>query len=91
MIGILYIGMSVHTTKNTLCTCTMEMQKAFGRMQVEPDYKNILKYIEKMEEAWGDDIEIVCGSRAVFPTKLPLAFSLPLVLSCSWKTPIKSQ
>ena len=64
MTSILYIGMDVHTTNYTLCSYTLETQQPFGRMQVEPDYKQILKYIGKMKEAWGDDIEIVCGYEA---------------------------
>ena len=61
MTSILYIGMDVHTTNYTLCIYTLETQQSFGRVQVEPDYKQVLKYIEKMKEAWGDDIEIVCS------------------------------
>ena len=64
MASILYIGMDVHTTNYTLCSYTMETQQPFGRMQVEPDYKQILKYIQAMKEAWGDDIGIVCGYEA---------------------------
>ena len=64
MTSILYIGMDVHTTNYTLCSYTMETQRPFGRMQVEPEYKQILKYIQKMKEAWGNDIEIVCGYEA---------------------------
>ena len=64
MTSILYIGMDVHTTNYTLCSYSMETQRAFGRMQVEPDYKRILQYIQEMKKAWGDDIEIVCGYEA---------------------------
>ena len=45
MTSILYIGMDVHTTNYTLCSYSLETQQPFGRMQVEPDYKQILKYI----------------------------------------------
>ena len=51
MRSILYIGMDVHTTNYTLCSYSMETQQPFGRMQVEPDYKQVIKYIQKLKEA----------------------------------------
>ena len=84
MTSILYIGMDVHTTNYTLCSYSLETQQPFGRMQVEPDYKQILKYIEKMKEAWGDDIEIVCGYEAGLPGLFTVCW---LPSRATWKKP----
>lgn len=50
---ILKIGMDVHSTNYTLCA----MEPVFGAddriyatIQVSPDYKNILLFIEKMKQ-----------------------------------------
>jgi transposase len=42
----------------------MEHRQAFGRTQIEPDYKRILQYIGEMKKVWGEDTEIVCGYEA---------------------------
>ena len=44
MSTITYIGMDVHTTNYTLCCYTIEEDKAFAVVQVEPRYTEILKY-----------------------------------------------
>ena len=64
MASILYIGMDVHTTNYTLCSYSMEHQQGFGRVQIEPDYKRILQYLEEMKKVWGEDTEFVCGYEA---------------------------
>ena len=43
MTSILYIGMDVHTTNYTLCSYTLETQQSFGRVQVEPDYRDMIR------------------------------------------------
>ena len=50
MSTITYIGMDVHTTNYTLCCYTIEEDKAFAVVQVEPKYTEILKYIEKIKK-----------------------------------------
>ena len=64
MTSILYIGMDVHTTNYTLCAYCMENRQAFGRIQIEPDYKRILQYIEEMKKVRGKNTKIVCGYEA---------------------------
>lgn len=45
MTSIIYVGMDVHTTNYTLCCYSMEDDRFFAEVQVEPDAKNILKYL----------------------------------------------
>ncbi len=42
----------------------MENRQAFGRIQIEPDYKRILQYIEEMKKARGKGTRIICGCEA---------------------------
>ena len=43
MTSIIYVGMDVHTTNYTLCCYSMEDDRFFAEVQVEPDAKNMLK------------------------------------------------
>ena len=67
MTSILYIGMDVHTSNYTLCSYSMAHQQSFGRVQIEPDYKRILQYLEELKKVWGEDTEFVCGYEAGCP------------------------
>ena len=40
MTSIIYVGMDVHTTNYTLCCYSMEDDRFFAEVQVEPDAKN---------------------------------------------------
>ena len=42
MTSIIYVGMDVHTTNYTLCCYSMEDDRFFAEVQVEPDAKNTL-------------------------------------------------
>lgn len=64
MNSIIYVGMDVHTTNYTLSCYTIENEKNFATVQMEPDYKNILKYLEKIQKNYGSPCEFVCGYEA---------------------------
>lgn len=64
MISIIYVGMDVHTTNYTLCCYSMEDDRFFAEVQVEPDAKNILKYLARIEKQQSRDCRIVCGYEA---------------------------
>lgn len=64
MKSIIYVGMDVHTTNYTLSCYTVENDMSFATVQVEPDYKNILKYLEQVRKNYGDPCEFLCGYEA---------------------------
>ena len=64
---IIKIGMDVHSTNYTLCAMEPTVgaeDRVFGEIQVAPDYKEILLFIEslKMKLGFLDDYSIECGS-----------------------------
>ena len=66
---ILRIGMDVHSTNYTLCAMEPvigEDDRIFANIQVTPDYKNILMFIENLKMKLGLDAEydIQCGYEA---------------------------
>ena len=66
---ILRIGMDVHSTNYTLCAMEPvigEEDRIFANIQVTPDYKNILMFIEnlKMKLGLSDEYDILCGYEA---------------------------
>ena len=66
---ILKIGMDVHSTNYTLCAMEPTIgaeDRVFGEVQVAPDYKEILLFIEslKMKLGFLDDYSIECGYEA---------------------------
>ena len=64
MKSIIYVGMDVHSTNYTLSCYTVENDMSFATTQVEPDYKNIVKYLEKIQENYGGPCEFLCGYEA---------------------------
>ncbi len=63
---ILKIGMEVHSTNYTLCAMEPVIgaeDRAFANIQVTPDYKNILMFIENLKCKLGleDTYDIECG------------------------------
>jgi len=64
MTSILYVGMDVHTTNYTLCCYDIATDKIFATVTVEPDYKNIVKYLGKVEREQGGDCYFLCGYEA---------------------------
>ena len=66
---IIKIGMDVHSTNFTLCALEPVIgieDRVFANIQVTPDYKNILSFIENLKLKLGpsDDYSIECGYEA---------------------------
>jgi len=66
---ILKIGMDVHSTNYTLCAMEPTIgseDRIFGEIQVAPDYKEVVCFIEslKMKLGLNDDYSIECGYEA---------------------------
>ena len=64
MNSITYIGMDVHSTNYTLCAYTMEGQKVFAQTSINPDVKEVVKYLETLNGRQGGKAEFVCGYEA---------------------------
>ena len=66
---ILKIGMDVHSTNYTLCAMEPVIgaeDRVFANIQVTPDYKNIILFIESLKQKLGinDTYDIECGYEA---------------------------
>ena len=66
---ILKIGMDVHSTNYTLCAMEPVIgaeDRVFAKVQVTPDYKNIILFIENLKQKLGmnDTYDIECGYEA---------------------------
>ena len=64
MSSITYIGMDVHTKNYTLCAFTMEGKKVFGRTTINPDIKELVKYLETLNQQQGGKAQFECGYEA---------------------------
>ena len=64
MTSIIYVGMDVHTTNFTLCCYRFGEENVFAFAQVEPDFLNIIKYLNKVSTLYGDDYKFLCGYEA---------------------------
>ena len=69
MYRILKIGMDVHSKNFTLCAMEPVIgseDRIFANIQVEPDCKNILKFIDNLKKKLGsgDEYDIECGYEA---------------------------
>lgn len=56
--------MDVHTTNFTLSCYTIENDMSFATVQVEPDYKNILEYLKKVQKNYDNPCKFICGYEA---------------------------
>ena len=66
---IIKIGMDVHSTNYTLCAMEPTIgaeDRIFGQVQVAPDYKEVICFIEslKMKLGFFDHYSIECGYEA---------------------------
>ena len=66
---IIKIGMDVHSKNYTLCAMEPTIgakDRIFGEVQVAPDYKEVICFIEslKMKLGFCDDYSIECGYEA---------------------------
>ena len=59
-----YVGMDVHKESFTLCSFTIEEDKASHIQKIKPDYRQVLKYLEFLRTVYGRDAEFVCGYEA---------------------------
>ena len=60
MNSITYIGLDVHTTNYTICAYTIENDKTFAETKINPDIKELDKYLKKIQELQGGG-KLVCG------------------------------
>ena len=66
---IVKIGMDVHSTNYTLCAMEPVLDgedRVFANIQVTPDYKNVIQFIDQLKEKLGpsDTYSIECGYEA---------------------------
>ena len=64
MTSIIYVGMDVHTTNYTLCCYRANDDDVFAVATMEPQLKNILKYLERVKQNYGEGITFQCGYEA---------------------------
>ena len=64
MTETVYIGMDVHSTNYTLSSYTRETDNCFSTVTLKPEVKSIVKYIKRIKEDHGEDVEIVTGYEA---------------------------
>ena len=64
MTSILYVGMDVHKENYTLCCYSFEKDELEYKQILAPDYKMVLKYLERIRTRLGNDTQFVCGYEA---------------------------
>ena len=64
MKSITYIGMDVHTTNYTLCCYSVEDDRYFAKIEIKPDYREVLKYVNRIKSRRGEGREVLCGYEA---------------------------
>ena len=64
MNSIVYVGMDVHASNYTLSCYTLTSDECFATVQMEPDVKNILTYLKKVQRNLGTPCEFRCGYEA---------------------------
>ena len=64
MTSIIYVGMDVHTTNYTLCCYSTITEEIFATTTMDPDYRNIIKYLEQLDKDLGGDCRFICGYEA---------------------------
>ena len=62
--SIIYVGMDVHTTNFTFCCYTADSDRGFAVAQTEPDYRQVIKYMECVQKQRGEECKFVCGYEA---------------------------
>jgi transposase len=56
--------MDVHKESFSLCSFTIEEDKASHHQRTNADFKNVLKYLEHLRTIYGNDVHLVCGYEA---------------------------
>ena len=64
MTSITYIGMDVHTTNYTICAFQIDGEKVFGQTTLNPDVKELVKYLTRLQERLGKNTQFICGYEA---------------------------
>ena len=64
MTNTIYIGMDIHTTSFTMCAYSLMRQQPFGVLQISPDVKNVVKYLNRLNKEIGEDCNFICGYEA---------------------------
>ena len=64
MNSIVYVGMDVHASNYTLSCYTLTNDECFATVQMEPEVKNILTYLKKVQRNLGGPCEFLCGYEA---------------------------
>lgn len=67
MNSIIFIGMDVHSTNFTFCALEPAFgkeDKIFGVVKTTPDYRQVIKYIDKLKKELGDGYDFICGYEA---------------------------
>ena len=64
MTSITYIGMDVHTTNYTICAFQIDGEKVFGQTTINPDVKELVKYLTRLKERLGKNTKFICGYEA---------------------------
>ena len=64
MTSIIYVGLDVHTSNYTACCYSMDDDRAFAIVQMNPDYREILKYLNRVGNQHGGNCKFVCGYEA---------------------------
>ena len=64
MKSIAYIGLDVHTTNYTICAYTIEEDKTFAETKINPDIRELEKYLKCLKSLLGNDCKLICGYEA---------------------------
>ena len=61
MTSIIYVGLDVHTSNFTACCYSVRDDRAFAVVQMNPDYREILEYLNGIKSQHGGKCKFVCG------------------------------
>ena len=64
MTSIIYVGLDVHTSNFTVCCYSMQDDRTFAALQMPPEYKEILKYLNRVRSQQGKACKFICGYEA---------------------------
>lgn len=64
MTSILYVGLDVHTQSFTACCYDMSDDRAFAAVQMNADYREVMKYLNRVNSQRGGNCSFLCGYEA---------------------------
>jgi transposase len=56
--------MDVHKDSYTLCSYSFLEDESLCKQKIQPDYKQVLKYLEQVRKRYTEEVEFVCGYEA---------------------------